>query len=424
MEHNDNRMLIMLGDGMSGRDVPSLGGRTTIEAANTPALDTVARLGASALMYVAGPGQPIGSDTSHMALLGYDPFAYYRGRGPLEARGVGIELQPGDVAFRCNFATIDERTRNVIDRRAGRPQFSTQPLCEAVAAACREEIDEAEVIFEASVEHRAALVLRGEGLDYRVTDVDPHEEGVPPAECRPVDGLSPEDEKRARKTAEIVNKFVAVAERVLPDHEINVKLREEGKPIINTVLPRGAGEAVALPPFSQTHEGLRGAMVVEVDLIRGLAAYADMDLIDVPGATGKRDTDELAIAAAVAESLERYDIILCNIKAPDLGGHDRDPEQKIEAIEKVDRAVGYLLDTLDWSRVVMMIGADHCTPVTVGNHTGDAVPVAFHGVGVRRDLVERYSEREAACGGVGQILGCDVLTVLRNFAGRIEKFGA
>jgi len=358
-----------------------------------------------------------------MALIGYDPFTQYRGRGPFEAKGVGLDMKPGDVAFRCNFSTVDAKGL-IIDRRAGRIESGTDELAARIMEVCKDGIDGVQIFFKASVEHRAALVLRGEGLDYRVTDVDPHEIGVAPAKCAPRDDCPPEARKAAEKTAEVVNKFVAIAHEALDTHKVNQERRKAKLPPANVVLPRGAGEAVDLAPFSKIHDGLVGAMVVEVDLVRGLGLYAQMDVIDVNGATGGADTNEIAIARAVADHIGSYDLILCNIKAPDLGGHDSNALAKIAAIEKVDRAVAFLLDTLNWGNTTIMLGGDHCTPVTVGDHTGDAVPVVFYGHGVRSDLVEHYSEKEAGMGGIGQIAGADVIPLLRNFAGRIVKFGA
>jgi 2,3-bisphosphoglycerate-independent phosphoglycerate mutase len=423
MTGHDGKIIMMIGDGMGGRDVPSLGSKTCLEAANTPALDALARGGASAIMYLANPGQPVGSDTAHMALLGYDPHKYYRGRGPFEAMGVGLDMQPGDVAFRCNFATLDA-SGIIIDRRAGRPQSGTDEFAAAVMDAFKDGIDGVQVFFRASVEHRAALVLRGDGLSYHLTDVDPHAAGVKPALCGPAPTCPPDEVPKAKHTADVVNQFVERAAKVLDAHPVNKQRAAEGLPKANAALPRGAGEAVHIPPFSEMHGGLRGAMIVEVDLVRGLGDYAKMDVLRVAGATGRRDTDEIAIAKAVAQNVPSYDFLLCNIKAPDLGGHDRDPEQKVQAIEKVDRAVAYLLDSLDWEATVIMVGADHCTPIVTGDHTGDAVPVVFYGQGVRRDLVQTYSERAAAAGGVGQIAGADALTMLRNFVCRLDKFGA
>jgi len=423
MSHHDGKMILFLGDGMGGRDVPSLGGRTCLEAADTPCLDTVARLGASGMMYLAGPGVPVGSDTAHMTLVGYDPFTQYRGRGPFEARGVGLEVRPGDVAFRCNFSTLDDEGR-ITDRRAGHIKSGTAELAAALMERCKGGLDGVQVFFKASVEHRAALVLRGEGLDYRVTDVDPHDVGLAPAVCRPAPDVPDEARAAAQKTADLVNRFVEIAREVFGGHEVNRERREKGLPPANVALPRGAGEAVHLKPFAEIHDGLSGAMIVEVDLVRGLGLYAGMDVLDVDGATGGADTDEIAIARAVADNTGRYDVILCNIKAPDLGGHDSDARAKVRAIEKVDHAIGFLLDTVNWGSTTIMVGADHCTPVSAGDHTGDAVPVVFYGNGVRRDLVEVYCERTAASGGVGQLTGAQVVPLLRNFAGRVTKFGA
>lgn len=413
------KAIIFLGDGMGGRPVPSLGGRTVIEAARTPAMDALAAGGESGILHPAGPGNPVGSDTAHMAILGYDPHKHYRGRGPFEARGVGIDVQPGDLAFRCNFSTVQDGV--VTDRRAGRIKAGTDELAAAVNEGLADGIDGVQVIFKESVEHRAALVLRGEGLDHRISEVDPHEEGREYWRCAPLPEAG--DDPRAARTADIVNEFVARAHDILDKHPINERRRVEGLPPANAALPRGVGTAVELEPLERKY-GLRGAMIVEVDLVRGLGMYLGMDVIEVPGATGGADTDELAIARAVVAAWDDHDFMLCNIKAPDLGGHDGDTAAKITAVEKVDRAVAYLLDTLDWDHTVMMLGADHCTPVSVRDHSGDGIPVAFYGHGVRPDDVAHFGERPCARGSIGHIHGDDVMALLTNFAGTRPKFGA
>jgi 2,3-bisphosphoglycerate-independent phosphoglycerate mutase len=415
----DCKAIIFLGDGMGGRPVPSLGGQTCIEAAHTPMLDMLAGRGVCGLMYPVSPGRAVGSDTGHMAILGYDPFKYYKGRGPFEAKGVGIDVRPGDLAFRCNFTTVDGRI--VTDRRAGRIKSGTDKLAKAVNDHFAAGIDGVQVIFKESVEHRAALVLRGEGLDHRVSEVDPHKEGVEYPECVPLPEAA--DDANAQRTARIVNAFVQGAYEVMNGHEVNVERVKAGLLPANIALPRGVGTAVDLEPFCHKYE-LHGAMIVEVDLVRGLGDYLAMDVLDVPGATGGRDTDEMAIAKAVVKAWADHDFMLVNIKAPDLGGHDGDAAQKIGAIEKVDRAIGYLLDNLDWGRTTLMIAADHCTPVSAGDHTGDGIPVAFFGHGVRPDDVCCYGERSCAKGDLGTICGFDVMTLLTNYTGTQHKFGA
>ncbi len=415
----DRKAIIFLGDGMGDRPVPSLGGRTVIEATDTPALDAVAAGGDCGMLYPAGPGRPVGSDTAHMAILGYDPFELYRGRGPFEAKGVGIDVRPGDLAFRCNFSTVEGGV--VTDRRAGRIKTGTDQLAKAVNDGLSDGIDGVQVIFQESVEHRAALVLRGEGLDHRIGEVDPHKEGVEYWECVPLPEAAAD--ATAVRTARIVNEFVRRAYEILQAHPVNAQRKQEGLPPANAALPRGVGTAVELPSLRDQYH-LHGAMIVEVDLVRGLGMYLDMDVIEVAGATGGADTNEYAIARAVEAAWADHDFILANIKAPDLGGHDSDPVAKMASVAKVDRAVGYLLDHLDWSRTTMMIGADHCTPVVVGDHTGDAIPVAFYGYGTRPDDVTTYGERACSRGSLGHLVGADVMSLLTNYTGTQHKFGA
>lgn len=415
---SETRSLIFIGDGMGGRPIAGLDSQTTVEAANTPAMDRIAREGACGLLDPIAPGRPAGSDTSHMALMGYQPEKYYRGRGPFEAKGVGIDVKPGDVAFRCNFATVDGR--KVVDRRAGRIKSGTDQLAEAIREQVS-KIEDIQIVFRPSVEHRAAMVLRGPGLSHEITEVDPHEPDRDYLDSHPVEGA--EDVAGANKTARVLNEFVQRAHAVLEDHPVNKERREEGKLPANIVLPRGAGTAVHLEPFKERY-GLTGAMIVEVDLVRGVGEYLDMDVIHVDGATGGQDTDEMAIARAVVEAFENHDFVLANIKCPDLGGHDGDCDRKIEAIEKVDNAIGYVLDNLDWDRTTIMVTADHCTPCALMDHSGDAVPLAFFGYGTRPDDVDRYGERPCSKGIMGRLRGMEVMDVLLNMGGRAEKFGA
>lgn len=418
MSSADCKAILFVGDGLGDRPVPALDGRTPLEAQDTPHLDRLAADGLCGMLNPVAPGRRIGSDTAHMALLGYDPFKYYKGRGPFEAKGVGLEVRPGDVAFRCNFATVDGR--RLVDRRAGRIKTGTDQL----AAAVNEKaglIEGVQCLFKESVEHRAALVLRGEGLDHRVTEVDPHHEGVEYPDCEPLPEAA--GDPAAQKTARIVNEWVRLAHEALANHPVNQERIAQGLPPANAALPRGVGTAVQLEPFAHKY-GLSGAMIVEVDLVRGLGEYLAMDVVDVPGATGGKDTDEIAIATAVVAALETHDFVLANIKAPDLGGHDGDVPQKMAAIAKVDHAIAYLLDHLDFTKTVIIVTGDHCTPITLGDHSGDAIPAVFYGCGVRPDEVRTFGERPCMKGGLGNFTGADIMPLLTNFTGTQEKFGA
>ncbi len=413
------KLIIFLGDGMGGRPVRALEGLTCLEAQDTPALDAVAAGGECGLMDPIKPGVPAGSDTAHMAILGYDPFEYYTGRGPFEARGVGLDVRPGDLAFRCNFATVEDNI--VKDRRAGRITKRTDELAAEIQQAFADGIDGVQVLFKESVAHRAALVLRGEGLDHRIPDVDPHGSEAQIHHCQPLPEAA--DDPAAQRTAQIVNQFVQQAHQVLEASQVNVDRLAQNKLPANAILPRGVGTAPHLKSFADQYS-MNGAMIVEVDLVRGLGIYLGMDVIDVAGATGGMDTDEMAIAQAVCQAVEEHDFILCNIKAPDIGGHDGDVEQKMAAIAQVDRALGYLLENLDWSQTAMMLGADHCTPISVQDHSGDAVPISFYGYGVRPDGVDKYGERACAAGSIHRITGNDIMNILCNYRERSEKFGA
>jgi 2,3-bisphosphoglycerate-independent phosphoglycerate mutase len=407
----DARGVILIADGLADRPVPELDGKTPIEAAQTPNLDKLCAEGECGLMDPIAPGVRAGSDTSHLAILGYDPHTTYTGRGPFEAAGIGLEVKGGDICFRCNFSTVDANMV-VTDRRAGRINRGT----EALAAVLNDlKIEDVTCLFKESVEHRAALVLRGPGLGHQVTDADPHADGekVPLAEGK---------DDASNKTARVLNAFVAKSYELLKDHPVNKAREAEGKPPANIVLPRGGGVAPHLEPFLERY-GLTGAAIVETGLIAGIAAYLQMDIPEVKGATGSYDTDEIALARAVTNALQDHNFVIMNFKAADLAGHDGDAKKKIECVEKMDRLVGEVLATLPGPTTII-VTADHATPVTFKDHTGDTVPVVIWGPTVRPASVTRFGERPCASGSLSRIRGQWLMTMLTNLMGTQEKFGA
>jgi len=403
--------VILIADGMADRPVASLGGLTPLEAAATPHLDRLAAEGECGLMDPIAPGIRAGSDTSHLALLGYDPHSCYSGRGPFEAAGVGLEVKAGDICFRCNFATVDENLL-LTDRRAGRINEGTKELAAALEGMT---LGETRCFFKESVEHRAALVLRGPGLGHEVSDVDPHGEGKKILLARGKD-------EKSEKTAALLNEFVARSHEILRSHPVNLERKAQGKPPANIVLPRGAGVAPHLESFQARH-GLTGAAVVETGLIAGIARYLSLDLPAVPGATGGYDSDELALARAVISALAEHGFVICNFKAPDLAGHDGDAAKKMECIERMDRLVGEVAAHLP-AHTHLVVSADHATPVSFRDHSGDTVPILFWGPEVRRDAVKSFGERPCASGSLGRIRGQWVMPLLTNLLGIQEKYGA
>lgn len=413
MTSHTKKGLLLVADGMADRPCAALEGKTPLEAARRPNLDRLAVEGECGLMDVVAPGIRCGSDTGHLALLGYDPRLVYTGRGPFEALGIGMEVLGGDIALRCNFSTVSP-DMVVTDRRAGRIQDGTQRLAAAVNGV---EIDGVTCYFKESVAHRGALVLRGAGLSPHVTDTDPHVEGVVVQAACAVDGSD-----AATRTAEVINQFVKLSYERLRNDPLNQAREAEGLPAANVILPRGAGEAPRLPDFNRLNN-VTSACVVETGLIRGIARFVGMEPVEASGATGGTDSDVSAIGRAILTAFRSHDFVLCNVKGPDLCGHDNNPPLKRDLIEKVDAMVGQIVAEMG-SDLILAVTADHSTPCEVGDHTGDPVPLLIWGAGQRGDEVSQFHERSVHGGALGRRLGRDLVPMLTNLMLVQEKFGA
>jgi 2,3-bisphosphoglycerate-independent phosphoglycerate mutase len=401
-------------DGLGDRPLKELGGKTPLEAAKTPTFDRLAAEGQSALMNVIGPGLTPGSDTAHLALFGYDPLADYPGRGPLEAFGAGLATKPGDVAFRSNFATVDS-DMIVLDRRAGRT-FTPEEQVELQAALDGIEIDDVKVRFIATVEHRGALVLEGDGLYAEISDVDPHETGK---KILTVRALKPE----AEKTANIVNKLMHIAHERMKGLKINKERAKKGAPVANALLLRGPGRHSDVPPLPERY-GIKAAVIAGGALYIGTAKYVGMDHIPVEGQTGTIDTNFDNIAEKTIETIEAdYNYVFVHIKATDNASHDGNAKEKVLAIERSDAMVKKIIEKVG-DKIVIAITGDHTTPVSTGEHSCDPVPILFWSSFIRPDSVKNFSENDAAKGALHTIRGIDVMPILLGYAGYIEKFGA
>ncbi len=406
----------MIIDGMADRPLKELGYRTPLEAADTPNMDNLSKIGINGIMDPISPGIRAGSDTSHISILGYDPYEVYTGRGPFEAAGIGVEVITGDIAFRCNFSTQDENGI-IIDRRAGRIREGTEIIAKSINSLKLEGFEDIEIIFKESTGHRAVLVLRGAGLSDKVSDSDPKHDGKPPKKVIPLD-----DSPEAVKTANILNKFVETSYDILKDHPVNLKRIEEGKNPANVILPRGVGAVPHVPPFNEKY-GLKSACIAETGLIKGIGKIAGMDLIDVEGATGGIDTDLGSITKSIVNTANGndYDFILINIDGADEAGHDGKMEEKLKFIEKVDSVIGEIMKIDD---IYFILTADHSTPISVMDHTGDPVPIVIKGPEVRVDDVNKFNERAATSGGLCRIKGTNIMNILMDLMNKSEKFGA
>jgi len=408
---DSRKILLMIFDGLGDRPLNELGHKTPLEATPKPNLDWFASNGVNGLVDPIAPGVVAGSDTSHLALFGYDPKEVYTGRGPFEAAGVGIELEPGDIAFRGNFASADEDLR-LTDRRAGRIREGTEDLAKALDGL---KLGRIKTIVRAGTDHRVAVVLRGRGLSPEVTDTDPHQAGeaILESEAR---------KPTAKATAKAVNAFTKQAYKVLKDHPVNRARVAKGEPPANTVVLRGAGVYPDLVPITERLH-LKAVGIAGVALIRGMFRTVGMDVLEVPGATGGLDTNMIAKADAALGALRKYDLVVLHVKAPDLCGHDGNASEKIRVIERLDAMMGGIKARLP-GEIVIAITADHSTPVALKEHSGDPVPLTIFGEGVRVDDVLNFDERSMAHGALGRICGQDVMNLLLNASNRAEKYGA
>jgi 2,3-bisphosphoglycerate-independent phosphoglycerate mutase len=411
------KAILIIADGMADRPIKQLNWKTPLEAAHKPSLNKVAKTGVCGIMDLISPGIPPGSDAATIALLGYDALKVYSGRGALEAVGSGLEVLAGDVAFRCNFATVNEKLI-VLDRRAGR--IANEDATKLTVSLQKIKLQKPQIkfIFNNTIQHRAVLVLRGPNLSTAVSDSDPEKVGVKVSEIKPLD-KSPE----AKRTAQILNELTAKFHKVLEMHPVNKKRIRRKLPKANFILCRGAGTVPKIKPLSGEY-GIKGTCIAAAALVRGVCKAAGMKLVNVKGATGTPQTDFMAKAKAAVQALESSDFVVLHVKATDAVSHDGDFEQKIRMIEKFDGMIGYMLDKVNLGSTYLAITTDHTTSCITRNHEGDPVPVAITGPQVRSGDVEEFDERACSKGGLNRIRGMDLMPILMNLIGKTKKFGA
>jgi 2,3-bisphosphoglycerate-independent phosphoglycerate mutase len=392
VERAGGRIVLLVLDGLGG--LPGPDGRTELEAAATPNLDRLARGAALGLHVPVAPGVTPGSGPGHLALFGYDPLRFNIGRGVLSALGVGFPLEPGDIAVRLNFATLDGAGR-VSDRRAGRPDDAENRRLIAALRAGVEAPGGVGVFFESEKEHRAVLVLRGGGLDADVTDTDPQATGVPPLRVAPrSDG--------ARRTADALNHVLDGARRVLA-----------GEPRANAVLARGIDAYVAYPTVRERF-GLRASAIARYPMYGGVARLVGMDVCEPPA------TDAESVKV-LARRFASYDFHFVHFKAMDSRGEDGDFAAKAAAIEAVD---ALLPDVEALGPDVLVVTGDHSTPSQLRAHSWHPVPLLIRSPHCRSAADATFGERACAHGELGVIRGMDIMTLALAHAGRLRKYGA
>ncbi|KAK9845885.1 hypothetical protein WJX81_005130 [Elliptochloris bilobata] len=395
------RIAFLLIDGIGDVSVPRLRNRTPLQVADTPTLDAVAAAGLSGLLDPVEPGLACGSDTAHLAILGYDPRRYYRGRGAFESMGAGIAMAPGDIAFKSNFATLDPASGVVLRRRADRRFEDLGPqLCAALDGLRLPSFPAHAVSVRYATEHRCGVVVRGAGLSDAISGTDPLRDNLPLRAVRPLD-----DSEEAAHTAAVVAELSGVMRAILEAHPINAQRVSQGKPPANTVLLRGCGSRIAVEPFQALH-GMRACMLAPTKIIAGLGMSLGVDRLTAEGATGDYRTRLDAKAAAVADALAggQYGFAFLHVKAVDDTGHDRDTVLKVRYLEAVDAMTRQLVARLAAAeaagrgRFAVCVTGDHSTPVVFGDHSHEPVPLALAHL---RHVVD-------ALGGPGAVAASDL----------------
>ncbi|HLN45405.1 MAG: cofactor-independent phosphoglycerate mutase [Chloroflexota bacterium] len=388
------KYVLVVGDGMADYPVPELNGKTPLQVAFKPNMDSIAANGRSGLLKTVPNGMNSGSDTAILSVLGYEPDRLLVGRGALEAAARGIKLRKNDVAFRCNLIT--EENGLLMDYSAGHiTTKEAEPLIAAVQKAFGKP---GEIEFFSGLDYRHFLVMHNFPSSKLIECWPPHD--VTGAEINSV--LPKSKSEKVDKQTLVLRKMILESKMILQNHPINIARRKAGKRPGNMIWFWGGGEEPLMKTFKEKY-GLKAGVVSAVDLVKGIGIYAGMQVINVPGATGMYDTNFEGKAKAALEALEENDLVFLHVEAPDEAGHERDYIKKVKAIEDLDnRMLGKLLKGLKQPYAIAVL-PDHPTPITVGTHTRDPVPFAIQSPFLTADCTKKFDEISAKSGGFGLV---------------------
>ncbi|HSH19182.1 MAG TPA: cofactor-independent phosphoglycerate mutase [Draconibacterium sp.] len=398
------KYIIILGDGMSDEPLENYGGKTPLQMAKKPYIDWLAKNGKSGLYSTVPPTMHPGSEIANMAVLGYDVEKVFEGRGVLEAASMGVRLQPGDLALRCNLLTIeDEKIKN---HSGG--HISTKEANELIKF-LNEKLGSETIQFYPGVSYRHLLILKNGVKNMKCTP--PHDVPSAPFKNELIQAKTPE----AKQTAELLNRLILESQVLLENHPVNIKRKSVGKDPANSIWPWSPGYKPAMPTLKEMFGIEKSAVISAVDLIHGIGVYAGMEIIHVEGATGLYDTNYEGKAKAAVDALKTKDFVYLHIEASDEAGHEGDVELKTKTIEYLDqRIVKYVLEkTAKMSeKVAIAILPDHPTPCALKTHTHDPVPFTIYYPGIIPDEVEVYDEFAVKKGDFGIIKGNQFIKIL------------
>lgn len=412
--------IVILGDGMADWPVESLGGKTLLQYADTPYMDLLAKQGRTGMLKTVQDGFHPGSEVANSSILGYDQNEVYEGRGPLEAASIGVELQPGDMAIRCNIICIEGD--HIKNHSCGRLEteegdvlikYLQKNLAEAPEIEAR--YGKGRIHFYTGVQYRHLLVVKGASKHLKCTP--PHDVPLKPWKpllIQPETDCEADSELTAAETAELLNDLIIRSQKLLAEHPLNLQRMSEGKDPANSIWPWAGGYRPHMTPLTETFPQIRrGAVITAVDLIRGIGSLAGLRTIDVEGATGLADTNYEGKAAAAIEALKTDDFVYLHVEASDEAGHDGDLELKLQTIESLDhRAIGPIYEAVknwgvpgtadaDKEPVAIAVLPDHPTPVAHRTHTNEPIPFLIYKPGCEPDNVQTFDEQSCKEGSYG-----------------------
>lgn len=388
---SSTKIVMLVLDGLGGLPNPETG-RAELEAARTPNLDELAAAGICGMADPIAPGITPGSGPGHLSLFGYDPVKYLIGRGALEAIGIDVDLNPGEIASRGNFCTVDPQGI-ITDRRAGR--ISTDKCTELCKLLDGMSIDDVKVSVYPVREHRFVIVFSGEGLDAAVSESDPSRTGLKPLEIQP-------DTPAAEKLAGVANKFVAKAGEILAEQQP-----------ANMVLLRGFSGRPDLPTIQEVYK-LNPLAIAIYPMYRGLARLIGMDATPA----GQTLEDEVTV---LQDKFKDYEFFFLHVKWTDSAGEDGDFGRKVQVLEQVDKAMPGIVKL---EPDVLVVTGDHSTPSVLHGHSWHPVPVLLYSKYCRPDRVDKFREMDFLEGGLGRIQSTQIMPLAMANALKLTKFGA
>ncbi len=406
--------IIILGDGMADLPVARLGGRTPLQATDTPNMDRLAAMGRSGILHTVPAGFTPGSEIANLSVLGYDLAKVFEGRGSLEAASMGVEIAPGEMAMRCNLICIEGE--NIKNHSAG--HITTPEAAELIAflnEALRSDPQMADIAVEffPGVSYRHLLKMKGG--DKRLECTPPHDVPGQAFADKMIKPLTPE----ATATAEKLNRLILWSQPLLENHPVNRRRRAVGKDAANSVWPWSPGYRPQMLSLQQRYGIRSGSVISAVDLIKGIGVYAGLKPIDVEGATGLYDTNYKGKLDASLTALDNEDFVFLHIEASDEAGHEGDLDLKMRTIGDLDKYI--VGPILDWAEkrnatpgaepVSVALLPDHPTPCELRTHTADPVPVAVYSPVVQPDSVKAFDELSARGGSLGEMRGDEFINV-------------